>query len=244
MASKQRFTDQAECYPNPKWVRGYCQGRCIINSRSSVLLREPGRPPVLYFPHSEVNTAYLVSRTSSGSAHNDTEASWDLQVGERYIPRAVHAYSDVPASLDGYLCFDWDSMDNWFEEQEEIFVHPRDPRVRIDVLASNRHVEVVVQGKTVASSQQPILLFETGLPVRYYLPKPDVRLDLLKPGKLKTYCPYKGEAHYYTLTLADNKVENIAWYYPYPTLEASKIAAHIAFYPDSVDSLLVDGEKQ
>ncbi len=236
----------AECFLSPKWVRGYCSGQLIVDSRSSILLRSDGRPPAYYFPKQDINMNYLHRNFSTPGNHIPQIRHWDLRVGDKWIRRAAteyHKADDAPA-IEGYLCFNWASMDNWFEEQEEIFIHPRDPWVRLDVLRSSRHIEVIIHDEIVAASNSPVALFETGLPVRYYLPKPDVRLELLIESQHVTQCPYKGEANYYSVRISKYTEENVAWYYQYPTLEASKIASHIAFYSEKVDAFLVDGVLQ
>lgn len=132
-------------------------------------------------------------------------------------------------------------MDHWFEKYEEVYVHPRDPYKRIDVLASSRHVKMEIEGQTVADSNRPTLLLETNLPLRYYLPLQDVHMELLKSSDTITRCPYKGEAHYFSVRLEDRLVEDIAWQYSYPTSEAKGIESHLCFYNERVDTY-VDGE--
>jgi uncharacterized protein (DUF427 family) len=139
--------------------------------------------------------------------------------------------------------FDWEAMDAWFEEDEEVYVHPRSPYVRVDVLASSRHVEVVLGGVKVADSRQPRLLFETGLPTRYYLPRVDLRLDLLIPSTTSTRCPYKGTAGYWSVRTNDALFEDIVWTYPTPAPESVKIAGLACFLNEKVD-LYVDGVLQ
>ena len=95
-------------------------------------------------------------------------------------------------------------MDAWFEEDEQVFTHPRDPYTRVDILPSSRHVRIEVDGVTIAETAKPTLLFETGLPVRYYLPKTHVRMDLLTPTESASHCPYKGEAEYWSLRVGDD----------------------------------------
>jgi uncharacterized protein (DUF427 family) len=129
----------------------------------------------------------------------------------------------------------------WFEEDEEIFVHPRNPTTRIDVLDSSRHVQVVVDGVTVADSHRPRLLFETGLPTRYYLPKVDVRMELLEPTDSESACPYKGTARYWSVRIGEHLHEDFAWSYPTPLPESQKVAGMVCFYNERVD-LIVDGE--
>ena len=123
-------------------------------------------------------------------------------------------------ALRNLYAFRWDAMDSWFEEDVEVYTHPRDPYTRVDALPSSRHVVVEVDGVKVADSTHPTLLFETGLPVRYYLPKTDVRFDLLTPTDHHTRCPYKGTASYWTLKLNDVEHHNLVWGYPYPLRRA------------------------
>ena len=134
-------------------------------------------------------------------------------------------------------------MDAWFEEDEEVFVHPRSPFTRVDVLASSRNVRVEVDGVTVAESSSPRLLFETGLPVRYYLPKTHVRMDLLERTDTITRCPYKGDAEYWSVRAGGKVHEDLAWSYPTPLDESRKVTGLICFYSEKVD-IYVDGELQ
>ncbi len=134
-------------------------------------------------------------------------------------------------------------MDGWFEEDEEVFVHPHDPYSRIDILHSSRHVQVEVNGVTVADTHQPTLLFETGLPTRYYFPKLDVRLDLLTPTDTTSGCAYKGFARYWSVEAGGETFEDLAWSYRTPLPESVKIAGLVAFYNEKVD-LVIDGERR
>ena len=115
-------------------------------------------------------------------------------------PEAALAYPESPLEvIRGHVRFEWAAMDAWFEEDEQVFFHPRDPYTRVDILPSSRHVRVEVDGVTVADSRHARILFETGLPARYYLPKTDVRLDLLEHTDTVTHCPYKGSAEYWSV---------------------------------------------
>jgi uncharacterized protein (DUF427 family) len=247
MAIQTPTTNGVECFPSQKWVRVYFNGQIIADSRRCILLRSQGRPAEYYFPKQDVVMEYLtVAKPSTSEEKGKQQQYWDVRVGDQLAVRAAREYAqlkDVP-SLDGYLALDWSSMDAWFEEQEEVFVHPRDPRVRLDILHSNRHVKAIIRGETVAESRNPILMFETGLPVRYYLPKTDVRQDLLIPSQLVTRCPYKGEAQYYSVKVGDQVSEDVVWYYQYPTAEAAKIASYLSFYEEKIDALEVDGERR
>ena len=139
--------------------------------------------------------------------------------------------------------FEWDRMDAWFEEEEEVFVHPHDPYKRIDLLHSSRHIEVSLDGVKLADTRRPTILYETGAPIRYYMPKPDVRMDLLEPTDNRTGCAYKGFARYWSLTVGQIRRENIAWSYAMPIADCAKIAGLVAFYNEQVN-LIVDGVPQ
>jgi len=134
-------------------------------------------------------------------------------------------------------------MTEWFEEDEPVYTHPRDPYSRVDILASSRHVRVEIDGVTVADSRQPRILFETGLPPRYYLPLTDVRMDLLRPTGTQTRCPYKGTASYWSLDTGPAIHKDFVWIYRYPLAESQKIAGLACFYNEKVD-LYVDGVLQ
>ena len=134
-------------------------------------------------------------------------------------------------------------MDAWFEEDEEVHVHARDPRVRIDVLASSRRVRIEIDGVTVADSRAPRLLFETNLRTRYYLPKTDVRMDLLESSATTSGCPYKGEARYWSVRVGDRVLADLAWSYPTPLPESQKVAGLVAFTDEKV-GVFVDEVRQ
>jgi uncharacterized protein (DUF427 family) len=147
------------------------------------------------------------------------------------------------AELDGLVTLRWAAMDHWFEEDEEVFVHVRDPHTRVDILPSSRTARVEIDGVLLAASERPTLLFETGLPTRFYFPPADVRFDLLVPTDHVTACPYKGTARYWSARVGDHVHENVAWAYDDPLPESRRVAGLVAFYPDRVH-LVVDGEHQ
>lgn len=174
---------------------------------------------------------------------------WEVPYYPSYfLPRAdVGAVPEellsTVAELPGHVRIDWDAMDSWFEEDEEVFVHPRDPGVRVDILPSSRHVRVEVAGVTVADSRAARLLFETHLPTRYYLPKTDVRLDLLKPSDTVTRCPYKGTSAYFSVSDGAVLHPDLAWTYPTPLPESERVAGLVCFLDERVDTY-VDGVLQ
>jgi uncharacterized protein (DUF427 family) len=164
--------------------------------------------------------------------------------GGEEAPRGALRYDESPLEeLRDAIRLEWGAMDAWFEEDEQVFTHPRDPYTRVDILPSSRHVRVEVDGVTIAESTKPTLLFETGLPARYYLPRTHVRMDLLEATDTVSHCPYKGQAEYWHVRAGDAVHADLAWSYPTPLPESQKIAGLIAFYNEKVD-LHVDGVRQ
>lgn len=204
---------------SPKRVRAFKDGAVVADSSAPRLVWENPFYPMYYFPESDVRIDLL----DAALVHHPAE---DEPGGGRRTP---------------LVKVDWDGMDAWFEEDEEITVHPRSPYVRVDALRSQRHVRVEVDGVEVANSNSAILLFETHLPTRYYLPKTDVRMDLLTPTDTHTSCPYKGTASYYEVTVDGTTHEDLVWWYPAPLAESAPIASLVCFYNEKVD-IFVDGE--
>lgn len=145
----------------------------------------------------------------------------------------------VPGQEAGHVHVPWDALDAWLEEDEEVFVHPRNPYTRVDALRSSRHVQVELDGVLLAESFRPVLVFETGLPTRYYLDRTDVRLDRLVPSATRSACPYKGRTTGYW---SADTAEDIAWSYDFPTRPLLPVAGLIAFLNERVD-LVVDGHR-
>jgi uncharacterized protein (DUF427 family) len=233
--------------PSGRRVRVFFSGVAIADSKDMMLLLEHGHLPVYYFPVKDVRTDLLEATSKSTRCPHKGQASyWSIKVGERVAENAVWAYLEpIPqaAAIKDHMAFYWHKADAWFEEDDEVYLHPRDPYKRVDVLNSSRHVRIEVGGETVAETTRPRLLFETGLPTRYYIPKLDVRMDLLAPTDTKTRCPYKGQASYWTLNAGEIKLEDVAWSYPEPIPECPKIENLISFFNERVD-IYVDGELQ
>lgn len=234
--------------PNRRRLRVFVDGVAVADTIRSIYVFEKGHLPVYYFPIEDVRTDLLehTDHTTHCPRKGDAEY-WSIVVGERRIENAVWGYPvplDNAPDLRGYVAFYWDRVDNWFEEDEEVYVHARDPYKRIDALRSSRHVEIRVNGVTVADTVRPVLLFETGLPTRHYIPKSDVRLDLLRASAKTTACPYKGVADYYSVATPDGPVaDDIAWVYPAPIVQIPTIVNHVSFFDEHVD-VIVDGVLQ
>jgi uncharacterized protein (DUF427 family) len=195
-----------------KRVRAYLGGEVVVDSTRPVLVWEVPYYPAYYFPLEDVRTELLEEDGDvTHSPSRGDGALFTVRAGEREAPRAAWRYKDSPIEeLRELIRLDWDSMDAWFEEDEEVFTHPRNPYARVDILASSRQVRVEVAGTTVAESAGPRLLFETGLPVRYYLPKPHVRMDLLVHTDRVSHCPYKGQAEWWSVRAEDTLHEDLA----------------------------------
>jgi uncharacterized protein (DUF427 family) len=232
---------------SPKRVRAVFGGETVADSRRAKLLHETGLLPVYYFPEEDLNHDLLEWTDHSTHCPFKGDASYrSVRAGDQIAENAMWNYPDPLdyfAPLKGYAALYWRKMDHWYEEDEEVFVHPKDPYHRVDVLESSRHVRVSINGEPVAETNRPRLLFETGLPVRYYIPPEDVREDLLVPSEKQTQCPYKGTASYRSVKVGDQLAEDVIWYYPEPTPDTAGIRNHPCFFNEKVD-LEVDGEAQ
>lgn len=230
----------------PRHVRVLLGGETIADSKRVKLVREAESLPVYYFPKEDVRTVvFLPSRYKSRCPVKGEASYWSIKVGDRCADNAAWSYLDPPteaASIAGHVAFEWDKMDRWMEEDEEIFRHPRDPFKRVDVLPSRRHVRVVIAGQTVADTHHPHLLFETNHPVRYYIAQEDVRMDLLVPSATQSRCPYKGPASYWSVKLGDRIFADMVWGYMEPIPECPKIKGLICFFHERGADIFVDGE--
>jgi uncharacterized protein (DUF427 family) len=228
-----------------KRLRAYLGGELVADTTRPLLVWELPYYPTYYFPAADVRTDLL--EPEDAIAHSPSRGdgrTFAVNVGAKRAASAALRYEDSPIEeLKDAIRLEWDAMDGWFEEDEEVFTHPRDPYTRVDILASSRFVVVSVGGFALAESTSPRLLFETGLPVRYYLPKTHVRMDLLELSDIVTRCPYKGAAQAWNVRLGDAVQENLAWSYPSPLPESQKIAGLMAFYNEKVD-IDLDGVRQ
>lgn len=232
--------------PTPRWLRVKVEGEWIADSKRAVIVNEAGRLPVYYFPLEDVRADLLrKNERHEYCEHKGTADFWDIVVNGRVIENAVWGYPHPEADsagLEGYVTFVWNAVDHWYEEEEEINTHPRDPYTRIDTIPSSRHIQVYLNGKLVADSARPVILFERGLTPRYYLPLEDIRTEYFTPSDTKTRCPYKGEASYLSADVDGKHYEDIVWSYQEPVPELPKIKGLYSFYNENVDLLTIDGE--
>lgn len=231
-----------------KWVRAFVGDVAVVDSRSPLIFWEERFPvPGYAFARADVREDLLGPSAdqppmdgSFFSPHGAVSQWYDLEVDGRRLPNAAWQRDD-PALADRVV-LSWQPglLDRWLEEDEVVSSHPRDPHTRVDALASSRHVVVSLDGTVLADTRAPVLLFETGLPTRYYLPVEDVRLELLTATDNRSHCPYKGVADRYWDLAGRPDMRNVAWAYsaPYPAVGA--VQDRVAFYNELVD-LTVDG---
>jgi len=234
--------------PSPKRLRVKVGELIVADSAEALVLQESDHLPVYYFPIKDVDESFLMpSTTRTECPYKGVASHYSLNTGVTLVQDAGWRYLEpikgCPPIAD-YMGFYWSKMDHWYEEDEEIFVHARDPFRRVDCLPSSRRVQVFVDGEMMADSKRGVFLFETGHPTRYYLPIADTRLELLSPSRYISRCPYKGIASYYHLTVNGRRHENLVWYYPEPVHEAARIKGLVCFYNEFVDRVLVDGVEQ
>lgn len=226
-------------HPLQERIRGVLGERTVVDTTGARLLHETGLLPRWYLPLADVADGVLEpSETRTTCPFKGEAHYWHLTVDGRRVEDAAWTYPEPVAGcppLDGLVSFYLERLDTWFVEEEEQLGHPRDPFHRVDARHSSRHVVVRVGGEVVAETRAPIAVFETGLPVRYYLPEADVRRDLLTPSDTETTCPYKGRASYEHLTVGGRRYDDAAWCYREPFLEALPAAGHRSFDGDGVE---------
>jgi uncharacterized protein (DUF427 family) len=241
MAQETQARGRVRVEQGHKRVRVYLHGALVADTIRPTLVWELPYYPTYYFPAADVR-AQLSStgKTERSPSRGDAELL-DVVTDGATAESAARRYPDSPIeALQGLVRFEFDAMTEWFEEDEPIYFHPRDPYTRVDVLASSRHIRVEIDGVTVADSHNPRILFETGLRPRYYLPITDIRQDLLRASETQTHCPYKGSAGYWSVDTGTAVHEDVVWYYRTPLPEGQKIAGMASFYNEKVD-VYVDG---
>jgi uncharacterized protein (DUF427 family) len=244
-AERARLKDGVHIEYSPRRVRAYFNSQPLADSQRVLLVFESNRPPVYWFPTADVRMDLLAQREQLTAEPSGT-LRWHSITRGKMTDNLAWSYAEPTgnlAPLENHIAFYWNAIDAWYEEDEEVFVHPRDPYTRVDTVHSSRRVRVEVAGTTVAETNRPVLLFETGLPTRYYIPKLDVLMDLLEPTDTVTHCPYKGDASYWNLRLGDTTYKDFVWAYPRPIPEIPKIENLLCFYNEHVD-LYVDGVLQ
>ena len=222
-------------------LRAVFGGATVVDTERAMVLHETGKLPTQWVPMADVRQD-LLRATGPVSAN---PSAWDVVVGDRDAARAVRTWrsrAETDPDLTGYVTVTFDAMDRWFDEDDPVYAHLKDAFHRVDVRSSSRHVIVRQAGQVIAETHRPALLFETGLPTRYYLPFADVRLEHLSLSQTISECPYKGDGQHWHLTVDGQTTEDAAWSLPHPLPEGFGAAEHICFYAEKVE-LEVDGQR-
>jgi uncharacterized protein (DUF427 family) len=255
---------QVRYEPTAKRIRAVLGSATVVDSTRAVLVWEPRRvvpsyavpaddirgelvPASAVTADATVEVGSLMPDVSSRPVldpsipftfHTADGQPADVRAGGQSRPAA--GFRLVDADLAGYVVLDFGAFDAWYEEDEPSVAHPRDPFHRIDVLPSSRQVRLELNDQVLAESSRPTLLFETMLPTRYYLPREDIRAELIPSGK-RTFCAYKGQASYWSASIG-GLAADIAWTYENPLHDAAQVRGLIAFFDERIDVTL-DGER-
>jgi uncharacterized protein (DUF427 family) len=243
--------------PTAKHIRVCRSGELVADTQDAVLVWEPRRiVPTYAVPTAAISAHLVPAGAESGDddvdlpgadravldpsvpfgAHSCDGTEFDVIAGEDTA--AAAAFLPADPDLADYVVLDFEAFE-WREEDEPIISHPHNPFSRIDVLASSRHVRIEYDGRLLAESTRPKLLFETMLPVRFYLPRDDVAVRLLR-SDTATYCAYKGRASYYSVP---DGPRDVAWAYHDPLHDAELVCDRICFFDEKVD-VIVDGVRR
>jgi uncharacterized protein (DUF427 family) len=227
-----------------KRVRAYLGGEVVADTTRPLLVWEVPYYPTYYLPTADVAAELVPTGEVDHSPSRGDAAVLTVRTATAEAPGAARRYDESPIDeLRGHVRLDWDAMDAWFEEDVQVFTHVRSPYTRVDILPSSREVVVTLGDTELARSTHAHALFETGLPTRWYVPRVDVRMDLLSRSPTVTRCPYKGETEHFSARVGDETVDDVAWSYPTPLPESERVAGLVAFYDQRV-TVTVDGERQ
>ena len=229
--------------PVPRRIRAVLAGERILDTTRALYVWETPRYPQYYIPVADVRADALVDEQHTQQTRRGKAQVHGIRVGDIYRPGAARLLTESTVdALAGTVRFEWDALDAWFEEDEQVFVHPRDPYVRVDALRSNRSLRIELDGVVLAESKSPVMLFETGLPTRYYLDRTDIDFTRLTATNTVTACPYKGTTSgYWSVRVDDTVHADLAWAYDFPTGQLQPIAGLVAFYNEKVD-IYLDGQ--
>jgi uncharacterized protein (DUF427 family) len=229
--------------PVPRRIRAVLGDTTVLDTTRALYVWESANYPQYYIPVADVRTDLLVAE---GFTQHSPRGEVELHALEASGIHRPHAAKVLRAAsvegLSGTVRFEWSALDAWFEEDERVFVHPRNPYARVDAVRSTRPVRVEVEGLVLAESRSPVMVFETGLPTRYYLNRTELDYSHLVPSDTVTECPYKGTTSaYWSVRVGDRLLSDLAWCYDFPTRQLLPIAGLVAFYNEKVD-LYVDGD--
>lgn len=230
--------------PVPRRVRAMLAGRTVLDTTRARYVWEQPAYPRWAIPTEDFTAGVLVDEDVTEDGALGKVSRYGLRVGESTRPGAVHVLTgDAPSGLGGTATVRWSAVDAWLEEDEEVFVHPRNPYSRVDAIRSCRSVRVELEGVVLAESGSPVMVFETGLPTRYYLDRTAIDWTRLVATDTVSQCPYKGiTSGYWSVKVGETLHEDLAWAYDFPTRQLLPIAGLVAFYNEKVD-IVLDGQR-
>jgi uncharacterized protein (DUF427 family) len=235
----QALTPAGHVEPVPRRVRAFLGPDCVLDTTAARYVWEWPAFPQFYVPVADVAPGVLVDEEIEEDRPLGRARRHAVRDGD--TARAAAAWVPTTGELAGTVRFRWGALDAWFEEDEQVFVHPRSPYARVDALRSSRRVRIELDGVVLADSATPVLVFETGLPTRHYLARTHVRFEHLVASDTVTECPYKGRTSaYWSVRTPGGVVTDLAWSYDFPTAALLPIAGLVAFYDEKVDTY-VDG---
>ncbi|TGD85506.1 DUF427 domain-containing protein [Mycolicibacterium sp. CH28] len=246
-ASEQPATDypqtaaaRGRIEPAPRRVRGFVDDQLVFDTTAARYVWEVPYYPQYYIPLADVRPGFLRDEDHPQRVQFGASRMFTLAAAGQTHTSAARVFDAGEGPVAGLVRFDWAVL-SWFEEDEPVYGHPRNPYVRVDALRSHRHVTVELDGVLLADTTSPVLLFETGLPTRYYIDRTDVRFGHLEPTSTQTLCPYKGvTSGYWSVRVNGGLHADLAWTYDTPLPAVAPIANLVAFYNEKLD-ITVDG---
>jgi len=228
--------------PAPRRVRGVVAGTVVFDTRRALYVWESPYYPQYYVPLADVDRSLLIDEDRTMALSLGSARRHGVRVGTQVRGAAARVFgSDADGGLADHVRFEWSALDSWWEEDEEIFVHPRNPYVRVDAVRSRTRVRVERDGEVLADSDAPVLVFETGLPTRYYVDRADVRWERMVSSSSETACPYKGRTtDFWSVRTSMGAYDDLAWSYQFPLPAVAGIAGLVAFFDEKVDLFLDD----
>jgi uncharacterized protein (DUF427 family) len=230
--------------PVARRIRAMLAGEIVLDTTAALYVWEWANYPQYYIPLADIRAEFLVPEGHTQHSPRGSVELHGLRVGDTQRPHAARVLRDSPVgAISQTVRFEWASLDAWFEEDERVFVHPRNPYVRVDALRSTRTVRIELLGAVLGESPSPVMVFETGLPTRYYLNRTEIDFTHLIRTDTVTECPYKGTTgSYWSVEVGGTVHPDLGWSYDFPTRQLLPIAGLVAFYNERVD-INLDGRR-
>ena len=230
--------------PVPRRIRGVKNSETLLDSVCASYVWEWPHYPQYYVPKADVRLDAFVMGAAVTTPQGEARHLEFTSDGSEHRPAGRIITASTLSGIEGTVRLEWSALDHWFEEDEEVFVHPRSPYKRVDAIRSNRPVRVEIDGVVLADAQTSVMVFETGLPTRYYVDPTSVHMRFLRPSAKRSQCPYKGiTGGYWSVETNGTTVEDVAWSYLFTTAAMTPIAGLVAFLNEKVD-IFIGGELQ